>query len=124
MSEGEVKTIDKGKLPWYYRLILKIPGADFVENASSGIFWAIIVPIFLILEFFLNISLLVFFPFPMNIALALIVPAVILVVFLRVSLERFINYWNSAVDGSFEWNVDKSMVEYLELLKKKEKKQE
>jgi len=124
MSEGKVKTIDKGKLPWYYRLILKIPGADFVESASSGIFWGIIVPIFLILEFFLNISLLVFFPFPMNIALALIIPVVILLVFLRVSLERFINWWNSAIDDSFEWNIDKSMPEYLELLKKKEKRQE
>jgi hypothetical protein len=83
-----------------------------------------LVPIFLILESFLNISLLVFFPFQINIVLVLITPVGVLLVFLRVSLERFINWWNSAVDDSFEWNVDKSMPEYLELLKKKEKRQE
>jgi hypothetical protein len=83
-----------------------------------------LVPIFLILGSFLNISLLVFFPFQMNTVLELIIQVAVLLVFLRVSLERFINWWNSAVDDSFEWNIYKSMPEYLELLKKKEKRQE
>jgi hypothetical protein len=60
----------------------------------------------------------------MNIVLELIIQVAVLLVFLRVSLERFINWWNSAVDDSFEWNIYKSMPEYLELLKKKEKRQE
>jgi hypothetical protein len=123
MSEDKVKPIDKGRLPWYCRLILKIPGADFVESASSGIYWGISADL-PYTRVFLNISLLVFFPFQINIVLVLITPVGVLLVFLRVSLERFINWWNSAVDDSFEWNVDKSMPEYLELLKKKEKRQE
>lgn len=119
MSESKVREIDKDKLPWSYRLILKIPGADFLQNVSSGIFWAIVVPIFLILETFLSLFLLLYFPFPMNIAIASIIPALILLMFLRISLERFINWWNVTVKDSQEWNIDKTMQEYLELLKKR-----
>jgi sensor histidine kinase YesM len=124
MTEPKVEPIDKNKLPWYYRLILKIPGSEFVESTSSGIFWGLIVPVFLVLEFALNITLLLFFPFPTNIALVIIIPAAILLVFLRVSMERFINWWNSIVDNSFEWNIERTMPEYLDLLKKREEKKE
>jgi hypothetical protein len=122
MSESRARAIDKSRLPWYYRLILKIPGANFVESVSSGIFWGMVVPIFLILEFFLNICLLVFFSFPVNIVLVLIIPVAIMLVFLRVSLERFMNWWNSAMGDSFEWNIDRTMPEYLEMVKKKEER--
>lgn len=124
MTEPKARPIDKNKLPWYYRLILKIPGSEFVESTSSGIFWGLIVPIFLVLEFALNITLLLFFSFPTNIALVIVIPAAILLVFLRVSMERFINWWNSTVDNSFEWNIEKTMPEYLDLLKKREEKKE
>ena len=122
MSESKVRRIDKDKLPWFYRLILKIPGADFLENVSSGIFWAIAVPIFLILEFFLGFFLLLYFPFPMNIGMTSIIPALILLMFLRISLERFVNWWNATVKDPQEWNIDKTMPEYLELLKKRNEK--
>lgn len=121
MSEERLKKIDKSKLPFFYRLILKVPGANFLENASSGIFWAIIVPIFLVLEFFLNLFLLIYFPFPINIVLASIIPVAVLIIFIRISIERFINWWNLNVgESSFEWNVEETMQEYLAMLNKKE----
>jgi len=39
--------------------------------------------------------------------------------FVRISLERFINWWNVAIKDSQEWNIDKTMSEYQELLEKK-----
>jgi hypothetical protein len=121
MSEEKLKKIDKSKLPFFYRLILKVPGANFLENVSSGIFWAIVVPIFLVLEFFLNLFLLIYFPFPINIVLTSIIPVAILIVFIRISLERFINWWNLNVgESSFKWNVEETMQEYLAILNKKE----
>jgi hypothetical protein len=121
MSEEKLKKIDKSKLPFFYRLILKVPGANLIGNASSGIFWAIVVPIFLVLEFFLNLFLLLYFPFPINIVLTSIIPVVILIVFVRISLERFINWWNLNVgESSFKWNVEETMQEYLAMLNKKE----
>jgi len=124
MNKDELK-IDRDKLPWFYRLILKIPGADFLESSSSGIFWSIIVPIFLTLEFFLSIFLLVFFPFPINIILTSTIPVAVLLIFIRINLERFINWWDLTFgESGVKWDVEKTMQEYLALLKKRGKKKE
>jgi hypothetical protein len=124
MNERKLKKIDRNKLPLFYRLILKIPGVDFLESSASGVFWGIVVPIFLFLEFSLNLFLLLFFPFPINIVLTSIIPVAVLIIFIRISLERFINWWNLTVgERSREWNVEEIMQEYLALLKKKEKKE-
>jgi len=125
MDKSELKKVDRRKLPWFYRLILKVPGADFLEGSSSGIFWGIIVPIFLTLEFFFSIFLLLFFSFPINIILTATVPIAVLLIFIRISLERFINWWNLMLgESGFKWDVEKTMQEYLALLKEKEKKKE
>jgi len=125
MSENKLKQIDKNKLPWFYRLILKIPGANFLENSSSGVFWGIVVPVFLVLEFFLNFFLLLYFPFPLNLVLTATIPVAVLLIFVRISLERSINLWNLAVGNpNREWNVEKTLQEYLALLKKREEKNE
>jgi hypothetical protein len=121
MSEDKLKEINKEKLPWFYRLILKLPLVYLVENAS-GVFWSIVAPIFLILEFFLSMALLLFFPFPTNIILTAIIPVVVFLIFVRISLERFINLWNLIVGKSgFKWDIEKIMQEYIALLKEKEK---
>ncbi|MEM3759938.1 MAG: hypothetical protein QXZ02_02355 [Candidatus Bathyarchaeia archaeon] len=125
MGEEKLRKINKSELPFFYRLILKIHGANYIESVSSGIFWAIVVPIFLFLEFFLNLFLLLLFPFPINIALASIIPVAVLIIFIRISLERFINWWNLNVrESSFEWNIKETLQEYLAMLKEKEKKEQ
>ena len=124
MREEKLKKINKSELPFFYRLILKIPGANYIESVSSGIFWAIVVPIFLVLEFFLNLFLLLLFPFPLNLVLTGIIPVAILIIFLRISLEIFINWWNLNVGESmFQWNIEKTLQEYVALLKEKEKRE-
>jgi hypothetical protein len=120
MSESEVREISKRELPWFYRLILKIPGAEFLENAG-GLFWAIIVPVFLIMEFFLSLFLLVSFPFPANVVLVSVIPSATLVLFVKITLKRFINWWNANFGESrFEWNVEKALDEYLSMLGKEQ----
>lgn len=119
-----MKKIDKTKLPWYYRLVLKIPGTSFLEDAS-GVFWNILVPIFMIFEFFLSMFLLLMFPFPANIVLTAIIPTAVFLAFIRITLERFINWWNLTIGkSSFEWNIEKTMQEYIASLKKKEQRKE
>lgn len=114
----EIKTDD---LPWYYRAILKIPGGDYLANVSSGIFWAVVVPIFFFLYAFLNLTMLIAFPFPVNILLAGIFPTMVLIIFIRMSLFRFLLWWNeSVVKTNLEWNVDKGVKEYLAIIRKKE----
>jgi len=112
--------IDASKLPIPYRLVLKIPFITRIESAS-GIYWGLIVPILLFLNMMLSFYMLFAFPFPINIILVGISPLIVLVVFIRVSLERFITFWNYRVVRShFTWDFDASMREYLTLLKKKE----
>lgn len=105
-----------------HRLILKVPGINLVESAS-GVFWAIIVPLFIFVDFLMNLYLLMWLPFPVNVALVGIIPAIVLLVFLRVGLERFINFWNlNFVRSSLEWNVKEKAKEYVNLLKKQRKR--
>jgi hypothetical protein len=117
MEKQELKQLNKDSLPWFYKLLLRIPMANVFEGASAGIFWAIIVPCFLSVEFFLSIFLLVCFAFPINIIIAGIVPATIFIIFVRISLERFINWWNASIDTSFKWNVERMTQEYVDSLK-------
>lgn len=120
MAEEEFKKIEEKNLPWFYKWISKFPGADFLEGAG-GVFWGILVPIFLFAEFFLSFYLVLIFPFPINIFLVLVIPTIIFILFVKISLKRFINWWNSNFGKpSFEWNVEKTLNEYIKLLKKKE----
>ncbi len=121
MAEVAFKEIKTDDLPWYYRLILKIPGGDYLANVSSGIFWAVAVPIFFLLYVFINITLLIAFSFPLNILLAAVIPTMTLIIFIRMSLFRFLIWWNeSVVRTGLEWNVDKGIEEYLAIMRKKE----
>ncbi len=113
--------IETKDLPLFYRLILKVPGVSLLESAS-GVFWAIIVPLFFFLNFLVNLYLFVAFPFPVNAALIAVVPAVTFLVFLKIGLERFINFWNlNFVRSHLEWDVTEKAKEYVSLLKRQKK---
>jgi hypothetical protein len=124
MEQEKLEKIDREKLPLFYRLLLKvpIPSISTSIDISSGIFWAVIFPIFLFLDFFLNIYFLVGFSFPINIFLVCVVPVAILVIFVRVTIDRFINWWNSAVVGGYtQRELKKVLQEYLALRENKDK---
>jgi hypothetical protein len=123
VEKQELKRLNIDSLPWFYKLLLKIPMANVFEGASSGIFWAIIVPCFLSIEFFFSIFLLTYFNFPLNIIVAGIIPASIFIIFVRISLERFINWWNGTIDTGLKWNIEKLVQEYVDSLKVREEKE-
>jgi hypothetical protein len=123
MSQEGVKRIDKESLPWYYRVILKIPVPEInlLQSSWGGLFWLILLLLFLALEFFLNLILLVFLSFPINVILVAIIPSAVFIMFVRINLERFISWWNSAcAESGFKWNLDKSVQEYLDSIEEKE----
>jgi hypothetical protein len=124
MEQEKFEKIDIEKLPLFYRLLLKvpIPSISTLIDIPSGIFWAIIFPIFLFLDFFLNIYFLIGFSFPINIFLVCVVPVAILAIFVRVTIDRFINWWNSAVVGGYtQRELKKVLQEYLALRENKDK---
>jgi hypothetical protein len=110
--------IHEGSLPWFYRLLLRLPGISRIETAP-GLFWVLVVPILVFLNIILTLILLFTFPFPFNILLVAVVPASLLIILVRLGLERFINLWNLIVAAStVEWNVEKSAKEYVKLLER------
>lgn len=127
MTENErVEKIDRRKLPLFYKIILKLPLPTIVRSIDipSGIFWAIIVPIFMIVDFYLNIYFLVGFSFPVNLILLCIVPLMVLVIFVRVTADRFIDWWNSAIVGGYVQREFRAVLnEYVLIQKDKEKEQ-
>jgi len=99
-----------------------IPGINSLEGAASGVFWAIVVPIFLVLNFFFTMFMLIWFSFPLNIILAAIVPVAVFVIFIKICLERFVNWWNLVIgESDFVWDVETGIKEYMDLINKKKK---
>jgi len=118
-KEDILRRIEAKDLPWFYRLILKVPGTSFLESAG-GIFWGVLIPIFLMGEFFLSLYLLLSFSFPVNVILTSVIPAVSFALFVKISLKRFINWWNATFgEPGFKWDVEKAVEEYVNLLKRK-----
>jgi len=114
------------QLPLIYRFILKLPNVilDYFPGSFQGIFWAIIVPIFISLEFLITMFLLILFPFPINIFMAGSIPTVIFIIFVKIELQRFINVWNTMVqERGLEWNIDRIAKEYFSLIDKQESRE-
>ena len=119
-EKQKFKKINKKDLPIFYRLILKIPLLSL--GSFSGLFWAIFVPIFIVLNFFLDLFIMVYFSFPINLALTFVIPVLIFTLFMRVMLERMINWWNSfIVSGYTQRELSKVINEYVSLIKNKRK---
>ena len=120
MSKNQkLKRIEEEDLPILYRLLIKIPLKSL--GSSSGIFWALVCPILVFLNFFFDFFILVYFSFPINIILALAVPAVVFILFVRVILERFINWWNNfVVSGYVKRDLEKVLDEYITLIGRNE----
>jgi hypothetical protein len=120
-----LKKLDVKRLPFIYRIILKIPvpSLDALPSTFQGIFWAIIVPVLLVLIFLFTMFSLTYFIFPLNVILSALAPIIVFLLFLRIIVERFIKQWNAMIEGQkLEWNVAKQIEEYLELLKKQKEK--
>ena len=79
------------------------------------------IPLFLVGEFFLSLILLITFPFPINLIVASIIPIAVFAVFVKVQLERFMNWWNLHFESEpMKWDIKKATEEYIKLLEKQE----
>jgi len=123
-QEEKFKRIDLDNLPLFYKIIMKIPApTESAINIPGGIFWAIVLPIFIILEIFLNIYLAVAVSFPLNIVLICAIPLVILVAFVRLTISKFIVWWNSVVVGTYtQREITEVLEEYIAMKDNRKKK--
>jgi len=125
MTEERLKEVNIQKLPLFYRLILKIPNVqiDRVPGIIQGLFWAIALPLLILVEVVVSFCLLAFLPPPANLAALAIIPAAIIVIFAKLMLERLINWWNGLVSSQARhWDVTRAIDEYKELLERQRRK--
>ncbi|MDH7564419.1 MAG: hypothetical protein QHH24_06045 [Candidatus Bathyarchaeota archaeon] len=117
MSEPE----QKPKLPLAWRVILKFPrlSLDGFSDRFHGFFWIVILPVFLFCTFFGNLLILTCIPVPFNVGTAVAVDMLIAFLLLRILVERVIKAYESiASSASFKWDMEKSLEDYMRILKK------
>lgn len=124
------------QIPFRYRLLvnmlLKLPNPNlpfFILKRFpefEGIFWAVVVPILLGLYTWFNVWLFPFltqhFSFPLNIIFGFTIPAVIFVFFLRIQIERAILLQRNIHRPLKEWDISKTVEEWIQLLKKHQRR--
>ncbi|RLI22572.1 hypothetical protein DRO54_00890 [Candidatus Bathyarchaeota archaeon] len=121
-SNDKLRRIEKKHLPLFYRLILKIPMLK-ITGSFSGFFWTVICPIFILLNSFINFFILIYFKFPINVVLASLVPIFLLIILVKVTLKRLINWWNNFVVGGYtRRDVNEVLNEYMALINKEKEK--
>lgn len=113
---------------------MKLPRPSFPDFVTKrlpgieGIYWAVIVPILMIIYFYLSFWLTSFLSaylaFPFNIIILLSMPTILLMIFVRTQLERAIALWRSMRNPQREWNVSKVAEELEELLRRQKRIQD
>jgi len=131
LSREELEEVPR-RYRWLLKLFLKFPNPSlpqFILNKLpwlEGVFWGILVPVFLVSYFFFSIWLLValtlFMSFPFNVLLWLSLPMIVLVLFLRIEIERTILFWRSLRSKHKDRDIAKVTKEFFLLLEKQQKR--
>jgi hypothetical protein len=111
-------------IPLFYRIILKVPKLSLdalSENEKlHGIFWAAILPSLLLCNLLLNMLLIATLSFPFNILSVTAINLLIMLLALRILVERALNSEKAYLSKSFNWNMEKSLQEYFALINKRD----
>jgi len=109
-------------VPLWCRVLLRIPqlNLDVFGERFQGIFWMIILPVFLICDFFMNLLVLTWLSFPFNLALLLFANLLIVLFLLRILVDRALQAQEAILNqGRFRWDIEGSFKEYLSILNEK-----
>jgi ABC-type transport system involved in cytochrome bd biosynthesis fused ATPase/permease subunit len=109
-------------VPLWCRVLLRIPQLDLgvFGERFQGIFWMIILPVFLICDFFMNLLVLTWLSFPFNLALLLFANLLIVLFLLRILVDRALQAQEAILNqGRFRWDIEGSFKEYLSILNEK-----
>jgi len=127
LSREEIEQIDP-RYRWLVKWFLKLPNPSFPYPMLrrlpwiEGVFWAVVMPIFLTIYFFVSLLLVSFlsfhFIFPVNVILGLLIPTMFFALFLRIQLERTILWWRNLNKPPIDWDVSKIIEEFVKLTRR------
>jgi hypothetical protein len=116
---------------WLLKLFLRLPNPRFPYfllrklPEIEGFFWALIVPVFLLVyflfSFWLFVTLSRLIVFPLDFLIGFSIPAIIFVLFLRIQLGRTLAWWKSLKHSSRKWQVSEVLDDLVELFEKQQK---
>lgn len=118
---------EDSEIPLLYRIILRFPrlSIDGFSDRFQGLFWALILPIFVVSDTMATLLLMVCLPFPLNFISVVTLTSMILMFMLRIFVERELNMRRAIVEeGRFRWNVETAIQEYAQLLQKRKRGKE
>jgi hypothetical protein len=118
----EDKNEHQQNVPLWCRILLKIPKleANVFGERFQGIFWIIVVPVFLFCDFFMNLYVVMALSFPFNFVILLLTNLVIVLFLSRILVERTLQAQEAILnEATFRWDVESSFKEYLSILNKK-----
>jgi len=117
MSEDSCEHDD---LPLFCRIFLFFPKLS-LENFSErfqGIFYVVILPMFIFIDAIMNLAFLACFSFPINFIAVVAANSFVVLLILRIYLDRAITFHSNLMkEQHFCWNLDKSLNEYFKILK-------
>jgi hypothetical protein len=116
------KNEHRQNMPLWCRILLRIPQLDLgvFGERFQGIFWIIVVPVFLFCDFFMNLYVIMALSFPVNFVILLFTNLVIALFLLRILVDRTLQAQEAILsEGRFQWDVESSFKEYLSILNKK-----
>ena len=114
------------------KLIMRFPAPRipfFISKkfpSIEGIFHGLIMPLLLFVIGLFMLWLLptatLMFGFPLNVLITLLVPVSIFAMYIRIELERTMNWWRSIFNNPLTWDSSKSLQELIELFENQEDK--
>jgi hypothetical protein len=121
------KRSQREDLPIFYKIILKVPKLSLDALSGNeklhGIFWAAILPSLLFGDLFLNMLLIAVLIFPFNVLSVIAINSLIILLILRILVERALNSEKAYLSQGFNWNLEKSLEDYFLLIHKREDKE-
>jgi len=127
MNKEEDELSKATDLPFFHRLLLKIPVPGYFNWLANRRFMVAVFLFGLTLSglavvFMLPITIMVYtYPyvgFPLNVILGFSLPAFVIVLWLRVQLERGYDFLKTLQRQPTPWDVEKVVKDYLELFDK------
>jgi hypothetical protein len=105
--------------PLWLKIILKVPklSLEGFSDRLQGLFWAVILPMLLMLFFCTSVYVVACFSFPFNMVLLASLYIVVGALILRILIERALTSEEAILhEVDFRWDVERSFKEYLDVL--------
>jgi len=109
------------EMPLAYKLVLKLPKPSLscFPERLQGIFWAIFAPIFIVCYVYLNLMIVLFSPFPVNLFLVGSLTVLVFLFVFRIHLDRVLNSQKVMLKRTSHRDIKERVADYVSYFNKR-----